>query len=192
MNKARGSVAAFVFALSALAPAAVEAQNLGSRFPDGWLLHGCGSFACHWVNMWIAGPEGRPDVVTISYFLRSMFSPGGFTMTLTPQDEDLTLHELNFFPDWTLPNAPIYSRYFETSGQFAAPTGWKPTWMRADDIYGEEGGTWLIDPQIGQQAVYLTVTPEPASLLLIGTGLVGMVGAAARRRRKKTGEAPLS
>ncbi len=77
-------------------------------------------------------------------------------------------------------------------------------WMRIDELYGNNtlGLTGkffefqtIDDPDLDKQfyidtiAVDTIATPEPATVALLGIGIVGMAGAEARRRRKKKGSA---
>ena len=56
-----------------------------------------------------------------------------------------------------------------------------PTWVGLKIFYGVEPGQWAIMPPY-VQVVPLSVTPEPATMVLLGTGLGAL--AIARRKRK--------
>ena len=52
--------------------------------------------------------------------------------------------------------------------------------------FGEDGNESINWNLIGSSAIRGGTAPEPASLALVGSGLVAMVGAAYRRRLKKS------
>lgn len=95
------------------------------------------------------------------------------------------------YPYWTGQREEYWTRfttmeeYVDETWQFSSgdpvSSNWAPTWLQMQVAYGVPAG----EPGYGPygETIRLTATPEPATLLLLGTGLLS-VGALNRRRKR--------
>jgi hypothetical protein len=84
---------------------------------------------------------------------------------------------------------PYYDETFplDPSADGSLPNPWRPHWLEMSVSYGSAAG----EPGLGPYGarVPLSVTPEPASMILLGTG-IGALALARRRRRRAQVSAP--
>lgn len=161
-----------VFLIGALLAFSAPAAPVSGQKVINRLYTGCGQWSCfrlsYTLQPFVGGPNAFVDAVGFFFAPNDL---GGFPLAFINRYEPIYgTGGPYLFSDYGIAD------YTQRPGKL-----WTLTVS-----YGPEGTSWFDGTEHSQETLILTATPEPATMIMLATGLLGMAGVARRRRRLTT------
>jgi hypothetical protein len=178
-------IVAILAALILAAPASAQSTSFRTQ---SWF--GCKqNISCHLVTVsWTSGASGFIDgtIRSQSWFTMNAWRAGyPLRLILSPLAPGIWGPGDEYYTFGTTMQ-PYHDETFIVDPSSTYPW-WDPVWSMMSVSYGTPAGTDGLGP-LGAD-ITLVQTPEPGSMLLLATGLGGVMAAARRRRRRTDPEA---